>query len=694
MACATIFLFLCCIAIYIHVLRINAELVLKNMNQSVNPCENFYDFVCGKSSTDSILTSIHNDIVNVLSDLIMEKTSEDSPEYLKKLHRYHKACMDETAPNTRAEDDLKYLFDKIGWPFLEKDKSWNGMELEWTDIALQFHKIGLPFNYFLQLSFQINITNSSKKVIYLSNPVLGTQTETLLQAFNDSNVRNYKSYMINLTRMIVTNNNNNMEGELEQVLKFEMELAKLLPLTKKQNNISSLYTAISVKDLESRYPCANWLNYLNEILTPFARIDASEIVYILEPTYFEKFCDLMTNGGSPSRVLANYAFWRAINDALLYLSKQTRETIRGIIDEADNDADKKVNRKRMCTTTVNDDMYLATSALYVQNVHNNNYSNTTAIEMMLKNIQAIFYQTIKKVGWLADETKDKILKKISQMDLLIGYPNELLDDSHLNHYYKDLDVPMNQNALKTALSLYKFRWRKEIEEFTKPFNRSDWTGVFGHVTQLDAAYSFQNAMYLSRITINPSLFDENVPNYMNYGMLGFIMGHEMAHSVSMYTRLFDEHGNLHDDDWWDAKSTEIYMNKSKCIIDKYNAYAYQNSELHTDGELTVNENSADITGLQIAYHAYLDSIKNKLEEPLLPGFEKYTRNQMFWIASGSSWCQENQASSSTESGMTADHHAPDKLRVIGTVSTLKEFSNDFNCKPVDAMNAPIKCDLW
>ncbi|PIO71155.1 peptidase family M13 [Teladorsagia circumcincta] len=58
-----------------------------------------------------------------------------------------------------------------------------------------------------------------------------------------------------------------------------------------------------------------------------------------------------------------------------------------------------------------------------------------------------------------------------------------------------------------------------------------------------------------------------------------------------------------------------------------------------NGATTQGENIADLGGQQAAYYAYQQYIsETNGEEKRLPGLEKFTPNQLFWITYGSSWC--------------------------------------------------------
>lgn len=44
--------------------------------------------------------------------------------------------------------------------------------------------------------------------------------------------------------------------------------------------------------------------------------------------------------------------------------------------------------------------------------------------------------------------------------------------------------------------------------------------------------------------------------------------------------------------------------------------------------------------------------------------------------------------------METDDHPPSKFRVIGLLSNLKEFSQEFNCPLDSPMNPREKCEIW
>lgn len=65
-------------------------------------------------------------------------------------------------------------------------------------------------------------------------------------------------------------------------------------------------------------------------------------------------------------------------------------------------------------------------------------------------------------------------------------------------------------------------------------------------------------------------FSANRPKYMNYGAIGYVIGHEITHAFDDQGRLFDVDGNLFD--WWQPDTKKAYLAKAQCIIEQYGNY--------------------------------------------------------------------------------------------------------------------------
>lgn len=57
---------------------------------------------------------------------------------------------------------------------------------------------------------------------------------------------------------------------------------------------------------------------------------------------------------------------------------------------------------------------------------------------------------------------------------------------------------------------------------------------------------------------------------MNYGAIGFVIGHEITHGFDDQGRQFDKEGNLVD--WWEPETKMQYLKRAECIIYQYGNY--------------------------------------------------------------------------------------------------------------------------
>lgn len=57
---------------------------------------------------------------------------------------------------------------------------------------------------------------------------------------------------------------------------------------------------------------------------------------------------------------------------------------------------------------------------------------------------------------------------------------------------------------------------------------------------------------------------------MNYGAIGFIIGHEITHGFDDMGRQYDFDGNLRD--WWQSDTANHFIEKAQCIIEQYGNY--------------------------------------------------------------------------------------------------------------------------
>lgn len=75
---------------------------------------------------------------------------------------------------------------------------------------------------------------------------------------------------------------------------------------------------------------------------------------------------------------------------------------------------------------------------------------------------------------MGKKTKKAALEKLDNMETVVPYPSEYLDDKKLDSYYHNLTVDSSESYLKNQLNINLFNRAYKYENFRKPYNKSSW----------------------------------------------------------------------------------------------------------------------------------------------------------------------------------------------------------------------------
>ncbi|GFQ90856.1 endothelin-converting enzyme homolog [Trichonephila clavata] len=270
----------------------------------------------------------------------------------------------------------------------------------------------------------------------------------------------------------------------------------------------------------------------------------------------------------------------------------------------------------------------------------------------------------------------------------IAFRDEIRNEEKLNDYYSQVEI--GEVHFSNVKSAFAFKMKERMKGLETIRTEAKWSNM-NNVLIANAFYMpNRNTIVLPIGLLQEIFFSSGRPNYINYGSLGSILGHEFTHAFDNAGSLYDEDGNYRM--WWTEQSWKSYKEKTQCFVDQYNEFYEPKVDSLLNGSITLGENIADNGGLLAAFSAYQKLLKRIRNEPKLPGLP-YSERQMFWISFASVWCRK-QTDHHLELTMENSAHAPAKFRVNGALSNIKEFSEDFNCELGSKMNPTSKCLLW
>lgn len=125
----------------------------------------------------------------------------------------------------------------------------------------------------------------------------------------------------------------------------------------------------------------------------------------------------------------------------------------------------------------------------------------------------------------------------------------------------------------------------------------------------------------------------------------------------------------------------------------------------------MGENIADNGGLRQAFYAYKLHSDKYGKEQKLPGLEKFTHEQLFFISFGhvsaclpvksspliyysslQSFCETQTPTAMKQ--FLEDTHAPGRFRVNGVLANSHEFRSAFSCSSDSKMTSKDQCSIW
>ncbi|OAD62945.1 Membrane metallo-endopeptidase-like 1 [Eufriesea mexicana] len=374
----------------------------------------------------------------------------------------------------------------------------------------------------------------------------------------------------------------------------------------------------------------NWIKKIEKIFAEAgAEIDENVEIVLASPDYIDGLYALLTE--TPQRVLVNYVHWAFINKAII----AGPEALRNLAEEWMGMSRRFPTRDSMCLQLVQ--ISNVAGYEYVKKYFSEDVAKSVIILIiadMIDDIQKEVEYQIKESTWMNDDTKHFILDKLVHMKNWVGYPSWYRNETLVKRYFQGVDIldPLELNA------------------FFMPT---------------------ENSISITAADFQSPFFAYNRPWYVNFGIIGLVMGHEVNHG-------FDD--------------------SAKCFVDQYNGYSILKGENYTIkdyGNQTAGENIADTMGLHAVFRAYKRRERECTKvDPGLPGLEKFTNDQLFFLSFGNLWCETEEDRETAIKSAKYDVHSAARLRVIGPVSNSEEFAKAFNCPVGSPMNPKNKCNLW
>ncbi|XP_022090144.1 membrane metallo-endopeptidase-like 1 [Acanthaster planci] len=690
----------------------SAYVYLSSLDQSKNPCDNFFEYACGgwterytvpeDRNTYSVFALLTDDLARKLKVLFEQSPTVGEPDSYHIVRNDYKSCQDMDTINELGAKPLTDLLTSLGgWPVLGDNPvggNWDpaafDFEKLWADIRGKYgiqmivstgvwpndtaeYKLNAWTPYFVVPRTEIENAHLQgvKSLIDESNEPDDYGVKILLEERYSKKRQAYLQYMIDIALALGANETVAMQDMID-LIEFETTMANMTVLHSEEGWIENTLGEIGMDEID-------WVQFYNLMLPASVdpRVTDNEPIINYRPYYISNVTFWLKD--QENRVKANYMIWRLVNRMVPFMNETFLAIHRKYV-ESNNNTTATSARWKTCVDVVNYHFKFISGRMYVDEHFPEDAKQKTLD--MIRNLQTAFKSMLETNDWLQDEDKPKAAEKADVMAFEIGYPEWIKDNAKLEEEYAGLtaeDDEYFQNNLK---------YRKWISQAQLALLREDvdtenslW---FTGPAVVNAYYSpNRNGMLFPAGILQPPFYHKDLPWYSIYGGIGVIIGHEITHGFDNNGRQFDKDGKFRQ--WWTQESIDNFKEKAQCIIDQYSGFVMPENGRHLNGTQTQGENIADNGGLRESYKAYRDNIP---KQPRLPGID-FTDEQMFFLSFSQIWCSVLKPEGA-DGYIDYARHSPGRYRVIGSLQNNEAFNAAFNCPAGSYMNPDVKCKVW
>ena len=450
----------------------------------------------------------------------------------------------------------------------------------------------------------------------------------------------------------------NSAGAAEQIYEIEFGLAKLQWERTELRDAEKRYNKFSQEQLAELTPEFDWNTFLTK-----ARIDQPSDVIVMTPSFFEGLGKMLRE--TPVEAWKRYLQFNLIDAAAPYLPNDFSDAHFEFHSKALAGIPEQKPRWKRAVETVEMALGEVVGELYVQ--QHFPPEAKARMEDLVANLIKAFDISIDELAWMTDETKARAKEKLAKFTVKIGYPDEWKDYSMLDIQADDL-----VGNLKRSLEV---EYQREVDKLGQPIDRNEW----GMTPQTINAYynPSMNEIVFPAAILQPPFFNMEADDAVNYGGIGAVIGHEISHGFDDQGSKYDGDGNLNS--WWNAKDRQAFEQLTARLVEQYNEYTPLPGK-NVNGQLTLGENIADLSGLAIAHKAYRISLGD--EEPAV--IDGWTGDQRFFLGWSQVWRRKYRDAEMIRRLLT-DPHAPSWYRANGPIINIDAFYEAFGVQTSDQL---------
>lgn len=558
-------------------------IILDNMDPSVDPKNNFYDYVNGnwvKTNTipddesrwggfSVLRKSTRKDVLDII------KTSKELGTYAegtdqKKALLVFESELDSVSRNEAGITPIQPLLQAINSIKSVADLQ----QIYASTIGVSAPFVGMGANP--------DLNDSSINTAWVYPDRLGLQRDYYVDQ-DDKTKEIRQQYLDHITRMFKFLNYSDTDAQeaSKKVLALETTLATPRLDKVQSRDVRNFNNPKSIAELRAMTPVIDW----NKFMSDLGIAEAPEQVLVMQPKYMEALNDFLNN--TPISDLKTLMTWSTLDNAASYLTTEIEKANWDFYNKTLRGAIKQRPAEERALGTVSGSVGEAIGKLYVEAKFPPEAKEKA--EKMIANIIKAFQIRIQKLDWMGEETKAKAIEKLDKFTVKIAYPDEWED-------YSDLQIKEGNSFIENMLAVSDWSLKQNLAEIGKPVDKSEW----GMPPQTVNAYfnPLNNEIVFPAAILQPPFYNYTADEAVNYGGIGAVIGHEISHAFDDSGARFDGDGNVNN--WWTEKDLAEFEKRGNALAEQYSQIEVLD-DVFINGKFTLGENIGDLGGVLGAY---------------------------------------------------------------------------------------------
>ncbi|XP_047344151.1 endothelin-converting enzyme 1-like [Vespa velutina] len=182
--------------------KLIARIIKDNMNQSVDPCEDFYQYACGKFGESNLIPAgekswsfvqmMLNNLERQVQEILESNSNTEDLLTIKLGKNYYRTCTDYKSRERKGLEPLVTTMARIGgWPMIMEPEEWDETEHTWQKVD-DYYAILTGYNSFYNIEVHISHFGN-ESLIKMVSPQMPTGSEKLRVNNEESNEEDSKS---------------------------------------------------------------------------------------------------------------------------------------------------------------------------------------------------------------------------------------------------------------------------------------------------------------------------------------------------------------------------------------------------------------------------------------------------------------------------------------------------------------------